>query len=125
MWDVFATDQYFDWFSDLSIFDKVEINFKARLLEEFGPNLGRPHADTLSGTKVKNLKELRIRTDEHIFRIAYYFDKKRNGILLTGGDKKGKNEKLFYKNLIKEAEEIIEIYKDYNWKMEDKKWRKD
>jgi len=36
-------------------------------------------------------------------------------ILLTGGDKKGKDEKLFYKDLIKEALEIIELYKDHKW----------
>jgi len=32
------------------------------LLEEFGPQLGRPHADTLKGSRIKNLKELRART---------------------------------------------------------------
>ena len=50
-----------------------------------------------------------------IFRIAYYFDTKRNGILLTGADKKGKDEKLFYRDLIKESIKLIELYKDYNW----------
>ena len=118
MWNVYSTEEYLTWFSALSEFDKEEINFKVHLLEEFGPILGRPHADTLKGSKVKNLKELRIKTSEHIFRIAYFFDIKRNGILLTGGDKKGKNEKLFYKDLIKEAEELIEIYKNYDWKEE-------
>lgn len=41
-------------------------------------------------------------------RIAYYFDSVRNAFLLTGGDKKGKDQKKFYKDLIKESEEIIE-----------------
>ena len=50
--------------------------------------------------------------------MAYYFDEKRNGILLIGGDKKGKDEKRFYKNLVKEAIELVELYKDYNWKQE-------
>ena len=30
----------------------------------------------------------------------------------------GKDEKLFYKNLVKEAIELIELYKDYNWEEE-------
>ena len=115
MWGVYSTEEYLTWFLNLSKYDKEEINYKVHLLEEFGPNLGRPHADSLKGTKVKNLKELRIMTKEHLFRIAYYFDTKRNGILLTGGDKKGKDEKLFYKDLIKEALELIELYKDYKW----------
>jgi len=124
MWNVLATEEYLTWFSNLSEYDKEEINFKVYLLEKFGPNLSRPHADTLKGSKIKNLKELRIKTEEHVFRIAFYFDKKRNGILLTGGDKKGKDQKLFYKNLLKEAMELIEIYKDYNWLEENKKWQK-
>lgn len=32
----------------------------------------------------------------------------RNAFLLTGGDKKGKNQKKFYKDLIAESETIIE-----------------
>ena len=115
MWEVYSTEEYLTWFSNLSEYDKEEINYKVHLLEEFGPNLGRPHADTLKGTKIKNLKELRIKTKDHLFRIAYYFAAKRNGILLTGGDKKGKDEKIFYKDLIKEALELIELYKDYKW----------
>ena len=115
MWNVYSTEEYLGWFSKLSGFDKEEINYKVRLLEEFGPQLGRPHADTLKGSKVKNLKELRIKTNKHVYRIAYYFDTRRNGLLLTAGDKKGRDEDLFYKDLIKEAEELIEFYKDYNW----------
>ena len=29
------------------------------LLESYGPQLGRPHADTLSGSRHANMKELR------------------------------------------------------------------
>ena len=121
MWNIYATEEYLAWFSSLAEYDKEEIFYKVRLLEEFGHNLKRPHADTLEDDKIKNLKELRIKTDKHIFRIAYYFDIKRNGILLTGGDKKGKDQKLFYKKLIKEAKELIELYKDYKWEEETKK----
>ena len=124
MWDVLATDEYLTWFSKLSEYDKEEINFKIHLLEKFGPNLSRPHADTLKGSKVRNLKELRAKTDEHVFRIAYHFDKKRNAILLTGGDKKGKDEKLFYRDLIKEAIDLIELYKNYDWQEESKRWQR-
>ena len=86
---------------------------KVYLLEEYGPILGRPNADTLKGSKkIANLKELRAKTDENLFRIAYVFDTERKGVLLTGGDKKGKNQKKFYKDLIKEAEHVYEKYLD-------------
>ncbi len=33
----------------------------ARLLADYGPRLGRPHVDTLKGSKHSNMKELRFR----------------------------------------------------------------
>jgi hypothetical protein len=92
-------------------------------LEEFGPNLNRPHADTLKGSKIKNLKELRVKTFEHIYRITFLFDKERDGILLIGGDKKGVNQQKFYKDLIKESETLLEKYHDYEWE-EENQWKR-
>lgn len=58
--------------------------------------------------QIKNQKELRNQAEKHILRISYYFDSERNAFLLLGGDKKGKNQEKFYKNLISESETIIE-----------------
>jgi hypothetical protein len=57
------------------------------------------------------MKELRIRTPLHAIRILYYFDGNRKALLLIGGDKKGKNEKDFYKKLIADAETLIRKYR--------------
>jgi len=85
---------------------------KVELLEEYGPLLPRPHADTLKGSKLSNLKELRANTENHVFRVAFLFDEERKAVLLIGGDKKGKDEKRFYKSLIKQAEDIYRQYLD-------------
>ena len=78
------------------------------LLAQFGPNLPRPYSDVLKGSKkYKNLKELRNQTQKHLLRVSYYFDSVREAFLLTGGDKKGKDQDKFYKDLIAESEEII------------------
>ncbi|MCL2831970.1 MAG: type II toxin-antitoxin system RelE/ParE family toxin [Treponema sp.] len=82
------------------------------MLEEYGPQLPRPHADTLKGSSLSNLKELRSQTENHLYRVAFIFDKERKALLLIGGDKKGKNEKRFYRNLIKNAEEIYRQYRN-------------
>ena len=84
---------------------------KIELIKEYGPILPRPHADTLKGSKLSNLKELRAQTENNVFRVAFIFDEERKAILLIGGDKKGKVEKRFYRNLIKQAEEIYETYR--------------
>jgi hypothetical protein len=81
-----------------------EILATAELLEEFGPQLGRPHADTLTGSSFKNMKELRITLPDGEWRVAYAFDPDRAAILLVAGSKSGVSQKLFYKRLIRAAD---------------------
>jgi hypothetical protein len=78
---------------------------KALLLEREGPQLGRPHADTLKGSRHANMKELRCNADDGVWRIAFAFDPDRQAILLTAGDKSGSSEKRFYRQLIAKADE--------------------
>ncbi|MFN9927455.1 MAG: type II toxin-antitoxin system RelE/ParE family toxin [Phenylobacterium sp.] len=89
---------------ELSETVRVELIALIRLLEHLGPSLGRPAADTLSGSKHANMKELRLRADGGVWRIAFAFDPKRSAILLVGGDKSGVASGRFYKGLIKRAD---------------------
>jgi hypothetical protein len=110
-WKIITSEAYDTWFLAQTDDDKALIRYKVLLLEEHGPNLGRPHADTLKGSKkLSNLKELRAKTDTHIFRVPYIFDPERKGVILTGGDKKGRNQRKFYKDLIREAEQVYTAY---------------
>ena len=72
---------------------RAELLAHARLLEEFGPQLGRPSADMLEGSKHANMKELRFNAQDGVWRVAFAFDPKRKGILLVAGDKAGVSEK--------------------------------
>lgn len=91
----------FDTFSE-QVQDELLLN--ARLLEEFGPQLGRPHVDTLNGSNYANMKELRFKADDGVWRVAFAFDPKRNAILLVAGDKSGTSPARFYKHLIEKAD---------------------
>ena len=75
------------------------------LLEKYGPQLSRPHADTLNDSKHSNMKELRFKADDGVWRTAFAFDPERKAILLVAGDKSGGSERRFYKQLIKKADE--------------------
>ena len=74
------------------------------LLEQFGPDLGRPAVDQLNASAHANMKELRFKL-EGVWRFAFAFDPKRNAIVLVGGNKEGKNQKRFYKQLISTADD--------------------
>jgi len=89
---------------------KDELLATAKLLEQFGPQLKRPHVDTLNGSKYSNMKELRFLASDGVWRVAFAFDPLRRAILLVAGDKSGVSEKLFYKQLIKKADQR---YKDH------------
>jgi len=81
-----------------------EIAALTRLLQQFGPQLGRPHADTLNGSKHANMKELRFKTATGVWRVAFAFDPERQAILLVAGDKAGQSETRFYKALLARAD---------------------
>jgi len=47
------------------------------VLAEFGPALGRASADTLKGSRIANLKELRFSTETGVWRVTFAFDRQR------------------------------------------------
>lgn len=75
-----------------------------QLLAQRGPALGRPKVDTLHGSKISNLKELRFDADDGVWRVLFAFDRRRIAILLVAGNKRGVQETRFYKRLIATAE---------------------
>lgn len=82
---------------------KLELAARAKALEEFGPDYGRPTVDTLRDSTHPNMKEIRFRLDG-LWRFAFVFDPERNAVVLCGGNKLGKNQDRFYADLIKTAD---------------------
>lgn len=76
----------------------------AELLTMSGPTPGRPHADTLAGSRYANMKELRFTADDGVWRVAFAFAPKRRAIILVAGDKSGVAQQRFYKALIAKAD---------------------
>ncbi|KPH83178.1 hypothetical protein AE618_00110 [Bosea vaviloviae] len=77
------------WFLNLESSIRVEIAAKISLLQQVGPTLGRPHADTLKGSAYPNMKELRVQIGGDPWRIFFAFDPRRSAILLVDGNKGG------------------------------------
>src|SRR3981189_71270 len=83
---------------------QLEIAALTGLLRQFGPQLRRPHCDTLKGSKHANMKELRFTLPDGEWRGALALDPARCAIVLGGGSKSGVSEKRFYKDLIRVAD---------------------
>jgi len=103
-WVVSFHDYFEDEFDELSEDVQDELYAHAALLEFVGPSLGRPHVDTLGGSKHTNMKELRFKADMGVWRVAFAFDLERKAVLLVAGNKSGTSQKRFYKGLIKKAD---------------------
>lgn len=82
-----------------------EVYAEGRLLEQFGPQLGRPQVDTLNGPRHANMKELRLSAAGGEWRVAFAFDPVRRAMLFVAGDKSGGSERQFYRELIRKADE--------------------
>lgn len=106
-WEIEGTDEFQAWFAGLTSAERISVAAKITLLEERGPSLGRPHADTLQGSRIPNLKELIIQHAGKPYRVLFVFDPRRTAILLLGGRKA---DSKWYKAAIPEAERIYERY---------------
>jgi hypothetical protein len=104
-WTVVFHDDFDEDFRALDPALQDELLAHARLVQDYGPNLGRPAVDTLKGSTYANMKELRFNWKKEVWRVAFAFDPKRMAILLVAGDKGGADEKRFYKRLIKIADQ--------------------
>jgi hypothetical protein len=103
-------DEFDPEFEELAKPVRLEILALTRLLQKFGPQLGRPHVDTLNDSTHSNMKELRFNAADGVWRVAFAFDPNRKAILLLAGDKSGVSEKKFYRQLIKKADERFDAH---------------
>lgn len=111
-WEVAFGDELDGEFDTLPEAVQDELLASAKLLETFGPQLGRPHVDTLNDSSFANMKELRFNADDGVWRLAFAFDPERKAILLVAGDKSGVSEKRFYKTLIAKADKRYRAHLD-------------
>lgn len=107
-WEVEHTDEFAAWWDTLSEHEQAAVAASVRLLEEDGPNLGRPAVDTVKGSRHPNMKELRIQAQGRPLRTFFAFDPRRTAILLIGGDKTGDNR--FYDRMIPIADGLFDVY---------------
>lgn len=103
-WSVAFHKEFAPEFAELSERVRQQIISLGKLLEQLGPQLGRPHVDTLKGSAHANMKELRFRADDGAWRVAFAFDAQRKAILLVAGDKAGVSQDKFYRDLIQTAD---------------------
>ena len=107
-WTVEIADEFEPEFRALQVEVQDAILAVFRLLQHFGPDLGRPRVDTLNGSRHANMKELRFSAAGGRWRVAFAFDPRRTAMLLVAADKTGAKSKAFYRTLIRKADQRFE-----------------
>lgn len=106
MWEVEYSDEFGQWWQTLDNDERESLLASVTLLRQMGPLLGRPHADTVKGSRHSNMKELRTQHRGRPLRTLFAFDPRRNAILLIGGDKTGDDR--FYDRMIPLADRLYD-----------------
>jgi len=106
VWEIEFTDQFGEWWEGVGEEEQDLLDAAVEKLEIYGPALGRPLADTITGSKHPNMKELR--PIGSYIRVFFAFDPRRAAILLIGGEKKRGRWKKFYEEMIPVADALYE-----------------
>lgn len=92
-WEVVLVAEVAEWFVRLVVTDPVtaaRVEDAIDLLASHGPSLGRPIVDSVVGSRIHNMKELRPgSTGRSEVRLLFVFDPRRRAVALVAGDKAG------------------------------------
>ena len=107
-WEILTAAEFDRWWETLDAKERESLTASIELLREVGPLLGRPQADTVEGSRHRNMKELRTQHRGRPLRTFFAFDPIRRAVLLIGGDKTG--DKRFYDRMIPLADTIFDAH---------------
>jgi hypothetical protein len=112
-WEILLTSDVESFLDDLYVSDPAShqlVNQAILILERNGPAEGRPLVDSITASRIANMKELRPPSSGRSeIRILLVFDPWRAAILLVAGDKSGQWDK-WYRTAIPRAERLYDDY---------------
>ncbi len=108
MWEVEFTDDFEQWWLELSESQQEALDDRVMLLAESGPGLKRPVVGDIKASRHSNMKELR-ESKGGALRVLFAFDPRRHAILLLGSDKSGQ-WKQWYETAIPEADDLYDAH---------------
>ena len=107
-YEVEYTDEFGDWWEDLSERKQDAVDRYVLMLIEAGPHLAYPYSSGIESSKHSHMRELRIQQGGEPYRVFYAFDPRRAAILLIGGCKTG--DKRFYEKMVPVADDLYDTH---------------
>jgi hypothetical protein len=105
-WNVEYTDEFEQWWQDLTEPEQESVAATVGLLEIEGPRLPFPYSSGVQASKHGHVRELRVQHAGRPYRVLYAFDPRRCAILLIGGDKTGSDR--WYEQFVPIADRLYD-----------------
>jgi len=105
-YEVEYTDEFEEWWNEISEDEQDSVAVKVELLERLGPQLPHPHSSGIQGSRHSHMRELRIQHQGEPYRVLYAFDPRRMAVLLIGGCKAGDDR--WYDKMIPVADNLYD-----------------
>ena len=105
-WEVEHTNEFHQWWQELSDDQQDTVAARVELLEERGPSLPYPYTSDIKSSRHGVMRELRVQSGGRPIRVFYAFDPRRTSILLIGGDKTGNDR--FYEEYVPVADDLYD-----------------
>lgn len=114
-WTVRFHDEFDAEFENLTEDEQDALLTAARALSIAGPRTGRPHVDTLKGSRHRNMKELRYKSEDgrQVWRAAFAFDPRQQAVILCAAAKQGVGARAFYKALVAKADRRLDAHLEH------------
>ena len=105
-YEVEYTDEFEEWWNEISEDEQDSVAVKVELLERLGPQLPHPHSSGIQGSRHSHMRELRIQHQGEPYRVLYAFDPRRMAVLLLGGCKAGDDR--WYDKMVPVADNLYD-----------------
>ncbi len=103
-WEVEYTDEFGQWWRQLSNGQQDAVADRVELPVEHGPSLPYPYSSDIGSSRHGVMRELRAQVGGRPVRFFCAFDPRRTSILLIGGDKTGNDR--FYQEHVPLADDL-------------------
>jgi hypothetical protein len=95
-WRIVTTPAFNRWLEGLDAERSAQVRGGLNRVSAGGPSLGRPRVDSINGSRLHNLKELRLRNG---IRVLFAFNPNREAVMLVGGDKTGSWDRWYVRKI--------------------------
>jgi hypothetical protein len=93
-WTIEVTEEFERWWDLLTEEERISIDGMIRVLEAQGSLLGDPYAVPVAGSRIAQLRQLRVPHDDQVICVLFVLDQPRAAVVLLSGSIAGTEDEV-------------------------------